>query len=177
MKRLLLGQFDRNFYKSWVKCTQHVNTSARTHTEKGLEKNKTNQRNARIKNSTSPFHESYSIPGVNHSGIISHFTFMKWMGNWQVAAMVDVTSASGDLHAGIEDLGDGPDLQRRADGEQAGEALRRHPHAADVDGLQLPAAADERHQAGLRHVAAAPHYDALHRQSTAKVKRAPCKVI
>lgn len=71
--------------------------------------------------------------------------------------------ASGrDLHTGGEDLGDGPDLQGGADGEQAHKALRRHPHASHVDALQPPALVHQRHQPGLRHMAAAPQYDALH---------------
>lgn len=99
------------------------------------------------------------------------FPFTLWNG-WYFSS-----GLSWDLDVGIEDLRDGPDLQRRSDGEKSGEALRRHPHPADVDALQPPAAADERHQAGLRDVAAAPHYDALHRRSIAiKVKqKTPCK--
>ena len=73
---------------------------------------------------------------------------------------------SGDLHPGVEDLGDGPDAQGRADGEQAHEALRRHPHAAHVDALQPPALVHQRHQPGLRHVAAAPQDDALHMEES-----------
>ena len=73
---------------------------------------------------------------------------------------------SGDLHPGVEDLGDGPDPQGGADGEQAHEALRRHPHAAHVDALQPPALVHQRHQPGLRHVAAAPQDDALHMEES-----------
>ena len=70
---------------------------------------------------------------------------------------------SRDLHAdaGVEDAVDGPDLEGGADGEEAHEALRRHPHPADVDALQPPALVHQRHQPGLRHVAAAPQDDAL----------------
>ena len=76
------------------------------------------------------------------------------------------THTSGDLHPGVEDLGDGPDPQSGADGEQAHEALRRLPHAAHVDALQPPALVHQRHQPGLRHVAAAPQDDALHMEES-----------
>uniref|UniRef100_N1QZA6 Uncharacterized protein n=1 Tax=Aegilops tauschii TaxID=37682 RepID=N1QZA6_AEGTA len=51
----------------------------------------------------------------------------------------------GNLHVGVEDLRDGPDPQGRADGLQAREALRRHPHTANVDALQFRALVHECH--------------------------------
>uniref|UniRef100_A0A0A9GMX8 Uncharacterized protein n=1 Tax=Arundo donax TaxID=35708 RepID=A0A0A9GMX8_ARUDO len=76
--------------------------------------------------------------------------------------MVDsLLRGSRDLHPGVEDLRDGPDLQGWADGEQPHEALRWHPHPADVDALQPLALVHQRHQPGLRHMAAAPQDDAL----------------
>ncbi|TVU12402.1 hypothetical protein EJB05_46045, partial [Eragrostis curvula] len=71
-----------------------------------------------------------------------------------------------DLHPGVENLGDRPDLQGGAERQQVDEALRRHPHSTDVDALQPRALVHQRHQPGLRHVAAAPQDDALHMEAT-----------
>lgn len=56
---------------------------------------------------------------------------------------------------------DGLNLQRRADGEQAHEAVHGKPHAPHVDRLQFAALAHYHEQPRLRHVPAAPQNNRL----------------
>ena len=67
------------------------------------------------------------------------------MERWTAVYSSGIFFLSGDLHVSVEDLRDGPDPQGGADGLQAREALRRHPHTANVDALQFQALVHECH--------------------------------
>ena len=104
----------------------------------------------------------YESGTAHFSGFAHHFLIVISMEQRIIVYIAGASFLSGDLHICVEDLWYEPDTESGAHGEQSGEALRRHPHPADVDALQFRALVHQRHQPGLRHVAAAPQYDALH---------------